>query len=219
MTPTAEVGLSNPGANWHLVASGDANRDGKSDLIWQESGGTLGVWEMNGTTPIAEVGLTNPGPTWKVVGAADFNGDGRDDILLQNSTNGNLMVDLMNAPSITSSVSISVGDPSWHAISTGVFNGVTEIAWQNTNGAAGLWLMNGTTPAAETGLPNPGTGWKLVSMDHFTPNGQADLLFQNSTNDAMQLWETNGTSLVAQVNLPNPGAGWVLQNGHPFASG
>jgi hypothetical protein len=114
----------------------DTNRDGKSDLIWQESGGTFGVWEMNGTTPIAEVGLTNPGPTWKVVGAADFNGDGRDDILLQNSTNGNLIVDLMNG-SITSSVTISVGDPSWHAVSTGVFNGVTEIAWQNTNGTAG----------------------------------------------------------------------------------
>jgi hypothetical protein len=116
-------------------------------------------------------------------------------------------------------VTISVGDPSWHAVSTGVFNGVTEIAWQNINGAAGIWLMNGTTPVAEAGLPNPGSGWQLISMDHFTPNGQADLLFQNSTNDAMQLWETNGTSLVAQVNLPNPGAGWVSQNGHPFASG
>jgi hypothetical protein len=56
-------------------------------------------------------------------------------------------------------------------------------------------------------------------MDHFTPDGQADLLFQNSITDAMQLWETNGTSLVAQVNLPNPGAGWISQNGHPFASG
>jgi hypothetical protein len=47
-------------------------------------------------------------------------------------------------------------------------------------------------------------------MDHFTPNGQADLVFQNSTTDQMQLWEMNGTNLVSQVNLPNPGAGWLL---------
>jgi hypothetical protein len=93
----------------------------------------------------------------EVVGAADFNRDGRDDILLQNSTNGNLMVDLMNGTSITSSVSINVGDPSWHAVSTGTFNGITEIAWQNNNGAVGIWLFNGTTPIAEAGLGNPGT--------------------------------------------------------------
>ncbi|MBV8753363.1 MAG: hypothetical protein JO328_10955, partial [Hyphomicrobiales bacterium] len=92
------------------------------------------------------------------------------------------------------------------------------IAWQNNNGAVGLWLMNGTAPAAETGMSNPGAGWQLVSVDHFTPNGQPDLLFQN-TNGAMQLWEMNGTSLAAAVNLPNPGAGWQSVNGHPFAVG
>jgi hypothetical protein len=172
---------------------------------------------MNGTTPIAEAGIGNPGANWNVVGAADYNGDGRDDILLQNSTAGNLMIDLMNGTSITSSVSINVGDPSWHAVSTGVFNGLADIAWQNDNGTVGLWLMNGTTPVAETALPNPGAGWQLISVDHFTPNGQPDLLFQN-TNGAMMLWEMNGTSLAAQVNLPNAG-GWQSVNGHPFATG
>jgi hypothetical protein len=102
----------------------------------------------------------------------------------------------------------------------GVFPFIGWSAGRCPDGQAGIWLLNGTTPIAEAGLANPGFGWQLVSMDHFTPNGQADLLFQNSTTDAMQLWETNGgTSIVAQVNLPNPGGGWVLQNGHPFASG
>jgi hypothetical protein len=77
--------------------------------------------------------------------------------------------------------------------------------------------MNGTTPAAAVGLPNPGAGWEVVSIDHFTPDGQADLLFQN-TNGAMGLWEMNGTSIAAMVNLPNPGAGWQSVNGHPFAT-
>jgi hypothetical protein len=54
-------------------------------------------------------------------------------------------------------------------------------------------------------------------VDHFTPNGQPDLLFQN-TSGAMMLWEMNGTSLAAQVNLPNTGA-WQSVNGHPFATG
>jgi ELWxxDGT repeat protein len=216
-TPVAEAGFSNPGASWHIVLAGDFNRDGMADLLWQNTDGTLGVWLMNGTTPIAEAGIGNPGASWKVVDTADYNGDGRDDILLQNTATGNLMIDLMNGTSITSSVSISVGDPSWHAVSTGEFNGQGEIAWQNKDGAVGIWLMNGTAPVAQAGLSNPGAGWQLLSVDHFTPNGQADLLFQN-TNGAMMLWEMNGTGLAAQVNLPNPG-GWQSVNGHPFATG
>jgi hypothetical protein len=124
----------------------------------------------------------------------------------------------MNGTTIRSSVSITVGDPSWHAIGTGVFNGVTEIAWQNTNGTPGIWLMNGTTPGAEAALTNPGAGWQLVSMDHFTPDGKADLLFQN-TSGPMMLWDMNGTSVAAMVNLQTPGAGWQSVNGHPFATG
>jgi VCBS repeat-containing protein len=217
-TPTSEVGLANPGPSWHLVASGDTDGDGKSDLIWQNTDGTLGVWLMNGTTPTAEAAIGNPGANWKVVGAADYNGDGQDDILLQDTNTGNLMIDLMNGTTISSTKTLTIGDPSWHAVSTGEFNGQAEIAWQNSNGTVGLWLMNGTTPAAEVGLANPGAGWQLVSIDHFTPNGQADLLFQN-TSGAIGLWELNGTSVAAMVNLPNPTAAWQSVNGHPFATG
>ena len=173
---------------------------------------------MNGATPIAEAGIGDPGSTWKVVGAADYNGDGNDDILLQDTNTGNLKVDLMNGTTITSSVSITVGDPSWHAMSTGEFNGQAVIAWQSNGGQPGVWLMNGTTPAAEAGLTNPGLGWQLISVDHFTPNGQPDLLFQN-TNGAMMLWEMNGTSVATQLTLPNPGAGQQSENGHPFTAG
>src|SRR5262249_48133977 len=153
-------------------------------------------------TPVAEAAIGNPGSNSKVVGTADYNADGRDDVLLQNNVNGNLTVDLMNGTNVASSVSIA-GDPSWHAISTGVFNGVTEIVWQTSDGTPGIWLMNGTTPVAEAALSNPGAGWQLISADHFTPNGQADLLFQN-TSGALMLWEMNGTSVAAMVNLPNP---------------
>jgi hypothetical protein len=76
-----------------------------------------------------------------------------------------------------------------------------------------------TTPLAEIGLSNPGPGWQLILVDHFTANGQPDLLFQNNTNNALMFWEMNGASVPTQVNLQNPGAGWVSQNGHPFASG
>jgi ELWxxDGT repeat protein len=218
MTPIGMTGFPSPGASWHIVGTGDFNGDGRSDLLWQGSDGTLGVWLMNGTTPQAEAGIGNPGPNTNVVGVADYLGNGDDDILLQNKLTGNLTFDLMNGTSIASSLSINIGDPTWHAVSTGTFNGMTEIAWQSSDGTPAIWLMNGTSPVAEAALPNPGLGWQLVSIDHFNQNGQAGLLFQN-TNGALMLWQMNGTSIAAQVNLANPGPGWQSVNGHPFASG
>jgi hypothetical protein len=74
------------------------------------------------------------------------------------------------------------------------------------------------TPVAETAFAqNPGPDWRLVSVDHFTPDGHANLLFQN-TNGTMGLWELNGTSIVSEMGLPNPGAGMQSENGHPFTN-
>jgi hypothetical protein len=216
-TPIAEAGFSNPGASWHIKPAGDLNGDGNADLVWQNTDGTLGVWLMNGTTPIAEAGIGNPGSNWKVVGAADYNADGRDDLLLQDTTTGDLRIEFLKGTTVTGAVSIAVGDPSWHAVSTGVFNGEAEIAWQNRDGTPGIWVMNGTTPVAEAAFPNPGAAWQVLSIDHFTPDGHGDLLFQNA-NGAMGEWEMNGTNILAEIGLPSSG-GWQLVNGHPFTAG
>jgi serralysin len=77
--------LTNPGASWRLVGTGDFNGDGKSDLLWQNSDGTPAIWEMNGTSVIGGGGPGNPGSAWHLIGTGDFNGDGKDDLVWQNS--------------------------------------------------------------------------------------------------------------------------------------
>ena len=48
--------------------------------------------------------------------------------------------------------------PSWKAIGTGDFNGDghSDILWQNTNGQAAIWEMNGTHQLAGGNAP----GWR-----------------------------------------------------------
>ena len=198
-TPIGEAAFPAP-AGWHVAGTGDFDGSGKSGLVWQ-SGSSIGVWLMNGTTPTGEAAFAGPGADWNVVGTADLTNNGRDDILLQNSVTGNLTAEFMNGTSVTSSSTITVGDPSWHVAGTGMENGEAAIIWQNTSGTAGIWLMNGTTPVAEAGLLNAGTGWNIIGTGDFNHDGNSDLLFYNAAANQSAIWLMNGTHIQAEEVL------------------
>jgi hypothetical protein len=93
----------NPGPSWKVTGAGDFNGDGDSDILWQNTNGQAGIWEMNGTNVISTAAVgSNPGPSWKVVGTGDFNGDGYGDILWRD-TSGDLAVWLMNGATVIAS--------------------------------------------------------------------------------------------------------------------
>ena len=74
-------------------------------------------------------------------------------------------------------------------------NGISDILWQNTDGQAAIWLMNGTTPTSEAVAgPNPGPNWKVIgSTGDFTDNGKSDILWQNTDGQAA-IWLMNGAT-------------------------
>ena len=42
--------------SWAVVGTGDFNGDGKSDILWRNTNGTVAIWEMNGGQVLASVG-------------------------------------------------------------------------------------------------------------------------------------------------------------------
>ena len=61
----------------------------------------------------------------------------------------------------------SIPGSSWHAIGANDFNGDghSDILWQNTNGQAAIWEMNGTTQipgGSQVLASNPGTAWHVI---------------------------------------------------------
>ena len=58
---------------------------------------------------------------------------------------------------------------SWKAVGASDYNGdgFSDILWQNANGQAAIWEMNGLNPiaggSALAGL-NPGASWKAVGV-------------------------------------------------------
>ena len=51
---------------WTVAATGDYNGDGKSDILWSDTGGNVGAWFMNGTAISSAIVYGNVGTAWSV---------------------------------------------------------------------------------------------------------------------------------------------------------
>ncbi len=187
--PVSQNGAAlNAGPSWKAIGTGDFNGDGYSDILWQNTvTGQAAIWEMNGTNVlgngagglVSQNGMAlNAGPSWTAIGTGDFNGDGHSDILWQNTVTGQAAIWEMNGnnvigggPVSQNGVALNAG-PSWKAIGTGDYfgDGHTDILWQNTNGQAAIWDMNGNNVigggpvvSPNGAALNPGMSWHAIA--------------------------------------------------------
>ena len=74
-------------SDWHVLATGDFNGDGRTDVLWRNDNGTVTDWlgQSNGSLASNPVYASIP-TNWHVVATGDFNGDGIDDILVRSDT-------------------------------------------------------------------------------------------------------------------------------------
>jgi hypothetical protein len=157
--------------NWALRSTGDFNRDGKADLLFQWVGrpgagrdwSPLRIWLMNGHALIASVTPDDANvvlePGWIVAGSADFNDDGYIDLLWHNPGSGDLMIWRMVGTvmtNITFPTPAKEEGSSWRVVAVGDFGvgstrgaeaepetGASDIVWQDElTGQVVVWHMN-----------------------------------------------------------------------------
>jgi neprosin-like protein/VCBS repeat protein/FG-GAP repeat protein len=91
-------GATFPG--WRVMAAGDLNSDGKTDIMWQDtSNGQVYIWFMDGQGNqqggrYIQNGSTFPG--WNIVAGGDLNSDGKSDLIWQNASSGQAYIWFMD---------------------------------------------------------------------------------------------------------------------------
>jgi hypothetical protein len=211
-------------SNWQIVGTGDFNGDGRDDILWQSSDGTVTDWlgQANGSFIGNIANAENHVDSgWTVAGTGDFNGDGRADVLWRNQITGNVTDWLGQANggfAGNTDAAWNNASLSWHIAGVGDFNGDgrSDILWKNDNGEVTNWLgrpdggFAGNIANADNHVDG---GWGVVEVGDFNGDGFDDVLWQNSDGTVTDwLGQTNGSFAGNLANADNHvDTGWVVQ--------
>lgn len=216
-------------SNWQIVATGDFNGDGHSDVLFQSTSGEVTDWlgQSNGSFSGNIANADNHVDTgWVVAGTADFNGDGRDDILWRNTQTGNVtdwLAQENGGFAGNTQYALNNASQSWHIVGTGDFNGdgFADILWQSDSGEVTNWLGNanggfsGNIAQSDNHID---AGWHVVEVGDFNGDGFSDVMWQNDNGTVTDwLGHTNGTFTGNIANADNHvDAGWHVQPTQAF---
>jgi hypothetical protein len=208
---TSNGGFTNNGDNSFVSVStstlvagvGDFNGDGRSDILWRDTSGTIfnflasanGGFTNNGDNSSVSVAAST-----QVAGVGDFNGDGLADLLWRDSSGA--IFDFLGTPN---GGFVNNGDNSFVLVPTttqvagiGDFNGdgLDDILWRNDTG--GIFNFLGTANGGfvnngDNSSVNVGTSFQIASIGDFNGDAIDDILWRNNTGEIFDfLGKSNG---------------------------
>jgi hypothetical protein len=207
--------------NWKPAGSGDFDKNGTSDLLFQNSvNGRIAVWLMNGGAVTSKVNLrgsVSVGLRWRAVGTGDFNHDGSPDVLFQHDT-GKLQVWTFNGTAFSAATILNGGGSPglvWKAVTAADIdrNAEEDVVFQRSDGRLLVWYFASLVYVNSAILSNgqtPGSSWRAAGVADFNSDGSQDVLFQNVSTGKLLLWFMNASVRSSAVLLRNgfaPGSG------------
>ncbi len=222
------------------AAAHDFNADGRSDIFWQNDGGSLAVWQMAGFqisaadfTRLGASAVGLPGLDWHVIDTSDVSGDGKTDILWRTDA-GKLAVWQMDGSHIVGADFLRIGAtaigapaPDWHPLGAADFDGdgKGDLLWRTDGGQLAIWELNNSQiqaadfiKAGNTNVGVPALDWRIVGTGDFGGDGKADILWE-TTGGALALWQMDGTHIMSAsfikagaANVGIPGFDWHVSD-------
>ncbi len=198
-------------ATFNVVATGDFNGDGDSDLVYQRpSDGLTEIQLLNGNTSIGggAVGASF-GADFKIVGVGDFNGDGHPDLVYQRASDGLTEIQLLNGitPIGGGAIVNSPFGADFKVVGVGDFNGdgTSDLVYQRaSDGLVEVQFLNGITPLGGGALTNNGfnqfgAGFQVIGVGDFNGDGSPDLLYRNISTGTTEVQLLHGLTPFASA--------------------
>ncbi len=199
----------------------DINKDGFTDILWEDTNGHLTMWQMNKYTFSKGISLDslyddNVGRSrdgaWRVVGQEDFDQDGNSDLLLQNSNDGTAKIWYLNKTNFVAEETLDflgVPDASWHIAGIADFDGDCSLdaVFQSNDGHVQLVPNFRQTAFSEGITLNNGeavtSAWHIIGVNDFNNDGKPDIAWRHSVNGYVGLWVMDGVNFVRSTVLPS----------------
>ncbi len=192
--------FSQTDASWRVAGSGDFNGDGRADILWRHSTGSVTDWlgqASGGFTANTGNAFHQAALSWQIAGAGDFNGDGRDDVLWRGDSG--LLTSWFGQAngSFTATGPVFLAGAGWQVAGTGDFNGDgrADVLWRHGSGGLTDWLGQASGGfAANSGVHHQvGLNWQVVGTGDFNGDGRDDILWRDSSG-ALTNWlgQANG---------------------------
>jgi hypothetical protein len=162
-----------------VIASGDFDGDGMSDILWRDlESGDVDIWGLTKDSTLGP--LEGGGNPWSAIGAGDFDGDEIDDVLLREADTDRLAVRLSTTGArdvirdvIQSALNEGTRERQVPSIGDYDGDGLTDLVLYDSDvGETQLWLMEGSVVTASEPLPSPLDRWDFATVDLRPPGNR-----------------------------------------------
>jgi hypothetical protein len=154
------------GAEWHVAAIGDFYGTGRDAILWENTGGNLQSWSLNGANVTATANVGQIGAEWHVAGVGHFNNSGgglgqppnagSTDIVWVKTNNDVQLWQMTNGVATQFITPVAHDGTEWHLASVNDFtgDGNSDLLWLRGDGTANIWQINGNQVQSSL-LPGP----------------------------------------------------------------
>jgi Glucose / Sorbosone dehydrogenase/FG-GAP-like repeat len=199
-----------------LSSPNDLTGDSRSDVVYRDASGALGLITMNGAAVAADNTVLVAGSPWSTTHVADFNGDGKSDLIIRRS-DGNTAILLMNGSGISSATTLLNAGSSYRVSHTGDFDGdgKADILLKNTDGSIAILLMDGGTVKSAALLVGAGSTYTVALTADLDGDGNSDVVLA-SADGSIAVVTMAGTSVKRAALLTGPGSPWTARYAADF---